>query len=93
MENQRLAGKVKSDSGAFFQVKAMYRYQVIVDEACQINGLANALHLDQHPGDRRSRVPWARRRSARNALAPLRNFRYSHGQDEKLPPHRFLLHR
>jgi hypothetical protein len=30
---------------------------------------------------------------ARNSLTPLRNFRYSHGQDEKLPPHRFLLHR
>jgi hypothetical protein len=71
----------------------MYQYQVMVDEACQINDLADALHFDRHPGDRRSWVPWVRRQSARNPLTPLRNFRHSHGQDEKLPPHCFLLRR
>src|SRR4051794_27137457 len=31
-ENQRLTGEVISGSGAFFQVKAMYRHQVMADE-------------------------------------------------------------
>jgi hypothetical protein len=40
----------------------MYRHQVMADKACEINDLDDALHFDRHPGDRRSRVPWARRR-------------------------------
>ena len=30
----------------FFQVKAMYQHQVMADEMCYINDLADALYLD-----------------------------------------------